>query len=78
MIDYIWAHNKIKLQRAFKQLEDEKKVNSSLEINEETVKARYIKLLGLVLTQDEIQTMEVPTVVKAKPIVRRPVRPVRK
>ena len=48
MHDYIWAVNKVKLSRAFSQLSDEKKLNASVVIDEESIKARYIKLAGLV------------------------------
>jgi len=68
--DFNWAHNKIKLQRAIVALQIAKATNPSIEINEETIKAQYIKLAGLVLTEEEMATTQ-PIVVQQKPVIRR-------
>lgn len=48
MTDYSWAINKLKLARAIAFLAEEKKINPATVINEDSIKARYIKMAGLV------------------------------
>lgn len=63
-MNYEFAVNKSKLQTAITQLNDEKLRDISVEINEETVKARYIKLGGLL--QDNAPIVEVPVMKKVE------------
>jgi hypothetical protein len=72
MKDFAWALNKVKLELSIKDLNTAKVLNPALEINEETIKAQYVKRAGLVLTEEEIATT-IPAPVPQKPVVRRPV-----
>ena len=44
-----WAVNNVKLQRAEEQLINEKKLDASVVIDEDSIKARYAKLGGLII-----------------------------
>lgn len=56
---YRWAANPIKLGEAITDLEQAKKLDPSVVIDEETIKARYIVRKGIVL---DVQAPEVPEV----------------
>ena len=45
---YAWAVNPAKLNTAILHVTEKSKVDSSVKVDEETVKAEYVKLLGLV------------------------------
>lgn len=53
---YPWAANPQKLGEAINDLEQQKKLDSSTVINEETVKARYVVRKGAFKTPSGIQT----------------------
>lgn len=46
--NYNWAVNKMKLAASVKHLTDAKKLNPTIVIDEETVKAEYIRRAGLI------------------------------
>jgi hypothetical protein len=66
---YKWAANTVKLQLAIRDLENFKKLGQPVEVNEETIKARYILRGGLVL--DESKQAQVEEVKVAPRINRR-------
>lgn len=50
MHNYSWAQNKLKLQRAINDVTAQSKLlGSEVKVNEESIKARYEQLGGLVL-----------------------------
>lgn len=59
--DYSFAVNKLKLQRAIGELAAEGKKNPT----QEEVKARYVKLLGLLAEEEEAKTDAPRRVMKA-------------
>jgi len=46
---YAWAFNKVKLSQAIQALNKRKELDPRVEINEETIKAEYIRRAGLVV-----------------------------
>lgn len=58
MSNYEWAANPIKLQIAVKFLADKKKIDPSTTVDEETVKAEYIRRAGLVLDVAQIEEVK--------------------
>lgn len=58
--DFSWAQNKTKLEQSVSALQNAKKVDAKVEINEETVKAEYIKRAGLVIGEVAPAVVTVP------------------
>lgn len=53
MEDFAWAFNKVKLGRATSWAKEQKKLNAAFEVNEESIKTRYIALGGKLVADDE-------------------------
>lgn len=67
MQNHLWAVNKVKLQQSYAALEKKKKLDSRVEITEETVKAEYISRAGLIREEkDFINAPEAPKNVPIK------------
>lgn len=76
-LDYKWAFNKIKLEQAQKDLVEAKKLNPNVVIDEASIKARYELRGGLVLNQEELESMT-PVVIERKPVIKRNIKNPRK
>lgn len=75
MTTYPWASNSMKLQFAEKDLIEAKKLNPTLVINEDSIKAAYIKCGGLIMDVVTPEAIVAPVVedkaVEPSPVVRR-------
>lgn len=60
---YTWAVNKTKVAQAKKALEDAKKINPAIVVDEESIKAEYIKRAGLIDEPLKPRRQEAPKVV---------------
>ncbi len=67
---YEFAHNRTKLAQAVKAVEIARTLDHAIVVNEESVKAEYIKRGGLVLEVAEVKeegvVMETPAVARAR------------
>ncbi len=68
-----WALNKWKFLTAVTQLEDEKLRDPKVEITEETVKERYIKLAGLLAEDSPVveEVVQQKVIAPTKRVIRR-------
>ena len=57
-MDFPWAYNKLKLKQAYAKLVEEQKLDKSVVINEESMKAMYISLAGLLTSEQEINILK--------------------
>lgn len=67
--NYSWAVNPAKLKTAIEHVTTQSKIDPSIKIDEETVKAEYVKLKGLVRetdSYDEVDEEEADESPKAK------------
>lgn len=66
-MEYLFAVNKLKLQRAIAELTEEAKEKGTkdFKLTEDAVKARYVKLLGLLAEEEEAKTAAPRAAMKA-------------
>lgn len=61
MQEYTWAANKIKVAQAINALKEANELGHKIEINEESIKAEYIKRGGLLIADKAVATGGKPT-----------------
>lgn len=58
MHQYEWAANQMKLAAAVRHLQERSKIDPKIEINEESIKAEYIRRAGLVLNVEQVKEVK--------------------